>query len=74
MLSVDKFKMLRFYKGTNAAIVTPFNGKIRVYEAEGNTETFYSELTNAVKYLVNNGYFIEYLFNTCYKYPEDNRV
>lgn len=75
MKSVDNFRMLRFYKGADnqSAIVTQFNGRIRVLDAD-NKEMFFHELTTAVKYLIDDGYCMEYLFKTCYKYPEENRV
>jgi hypothetical protein len=74
MLSVEKNRMIRFYKNADnqSAIVTQFNGKIRVFD--GETELFFTELTNAIKHLLDDGYCIEYLFNTTFKYPEENRI
>lgn len=74
MLAVEKNRMLRFYKNIDnkTAIITQFNGKIRVLDGD-NKESFYWELSHAIKDLLNDGYVIEYLFNTCFKYPEDNK-
>lgn len=71
--AVDKFRMLRFYKDNETALISKFNAKYRVYYGESE-EVFYSELTNAIKALFNRGYFIENVFETCFKYPEENRL
>lgn len=82
MKSVDNFKVLRFWKRSEnkTASIIQYNGgyNVRIVHDINETEwksqdKQYSELTNAIKDLLNDGFFMENVFSTAYKYPEENR-
>ena len=56
-------RIIKFYKYDNknteyVAVVTMHNSYVRVYS---DKEYFFSELTNAFKFLIDDGYTIEHL-------------
>lgn len=57
-------RIVEFYKIRDnvqeKAIVTKYNAYVRVLDID-NKEHFFSEFTQAVKFLLNDGYTIEYL-------------
>jgi hypothetical protein len=56
---MDKIKILKFYRSDQkSAIVHRFNCYIRVLDGE-NKESFFRELSQAIKYLLNEGYYID---------------
>lgn len=71
MKAVDKTRILRFYRENDTALISQHNAMIRVLE--NNEESFFRELTHAINYLFDKGYYIEHLLSSTYKYPEDNR-
>lgn len=60
-------RIVEFYKVRNnvqeKAIVTKYNAYTRVLDIDGK-EHFFNEFTQAVKFLVNDGYTIEYLLRS----------
>ena len=57
----NQIKILKFHKykdGYKTAILHRFNASIRVLDGD-NKEYFFNELSNAIKFLLNDNYIIE---------------
>lgn len=54
-----KLKLIKFYRHDNkTAILSRYNSYIRVYDGD-NKEHFFRELSHAIKYLLDEKYFID---------------